>query len=191
MWRRELILAAAALALTGCYQEMSDGPRHDPLEPSAWFDDGMSARHPPAGSIPRGTLDLDTHLHQGRRDGRYLRGYPFPITRADLERGRERFTIYCSPCHGDTGDGDGIIAVRGLEQVGSYHRPELRRAPEGYLFEVMSRGRGAMPSYAERVDVRDRWRIVAYIRALQLSQHASLDEVPAAERALLTGEEAP
>jgi hypothetical protein len=191
VWLRELIGCAAVLGLCGCYQEMSDGPRHDPLEPSAWFDDGMSARHPPAGTIPRGTLDLDTHLHRGTRDGRYLRGYPFPITRADLERGRERFSIYCSPCHGETGSGDGIIALRGFEEVETYHRPGLRRAPEGYLFEVVTRGRGAMPSYAERIEVRDRWRVVAYLRALQLSQHATLADAPATERARLTGEGAP
>jgi hypothetical protein len=184
-------VGAAALAASGCYQEMSDGPRYDPLEPSALFADGLSARHPPAATVPRGALHLDPHLHEGKRGDAYARGYPFPITRGDLERGRERFTIYCAPCHGEAGTGDGIIALRGLEQVQTYHRDDLRRAPEGYLFEVVTRGRRAMPPYGRRIGARDRWRIVAYIRALQLSQHATLAEVPAAERAALSGEDLP
>lgn len=188
---RELMICAAVLALSACYQEMSDGPRYDPLEPSAFHDDGMSARHPPAGTIPRGHLEFDRHLHEGRTAGGYARGYPFPMTARDLGRGGERYAIFCAPCHGAVGDGEGIIARRGLEQVESYHRDDLRQAPDGYLVEVMTRGRGAMPSYRNRIDARDRWRIVAYIRALQLSQHARLADVPEAERQALVAEGQP
>jgi mono/diheme cytochrome c family protein len=174
---------------------MADQPRYRPLQASAFFADGRSARPLVPGTVPRGEVQADAQLVTGRSEGTappYTNMFPFPITRAVLERGRERFDIYCSACHDRTGMGQGVIVRRGLIRAPSFHTDQsrgldvlLRDAPVGYYFEVITHGFGAMPDYTEQVSPRDRWAIIAYIRALQLSQHATLDDVPAADRVLL------
>ncbi len=141
------------------------------------------------GTVAHGHLRTDTLLYTGRINGVVADEFPFPITAADLERGRERFNVYCTPCHDYTGSGRGMVVQRGFQHPAppSYHIDRLMKAPVGHFFEVMTNGYGAMYSYAARVSVEDRWRIAAYIRALQLSQHATLDDVPAPERGALAG----
>jgi len=133
--------------------------------------------------VARGELRLDEHLYTGKVNGQLATTFPFPITRQDLERGRERYGIYCTPCHDATGTGRGIIVMRGFPQPPpSYHIDRLREAPVGHFFDVITNGLGNMYSYASRIPPEDRWRIVAYVRALQLSQSATMNDVPAAER---------
>ncbi|HOJ74324.1 MAG TPA: cytochrome c [Phycisphaerae bacterium] len=171
-------LLLCALACAGCDQ-MYEQPRNDPLEPNPFFIDGMSARPIVPGTVARGHARLDEHLYQGTVEGKPAEIFPFAITVADLDRGRERFNIYCSPCHGALGDGDGMIVQRGFTRPPSYHLDRLRAAPVGHFYQVMTNGWGAMYSYAERVTPEDRWRIIAYIRALQLSQHVPADQLAA------------
>jgi mono/diheme cytochrome c family protein len=168
--------------LSGCRLDMHVQPRYKPLEPSTFFDDGRSARPVVAGTVARGQLHLDEHLYTGKMDGAVVKTFPFAITAADLERGRERFNIYCSPCHDATGSGRGMIVLRGFPPPPSFHIVRLREAPVGHFFDVMTNGLGSMYSYAARVAPEDRWRIAGYIRALQLSQQATLADVPEAER---------
>ena len=163
-------------------------PRYKPLEPSTFFGDGRSARPAVAGTVARGQLHLDEHLYTGKVDGELVKTFPFAITAKDLERGRERFNIYCSPCHDPAGAGRGMIVLRGFPPPPSFHILRLREAPAGHFFDVMTNGLGNMYSYAARVSPEDRWRIVAYIRALQLSQQATLADVPEAEREKLNGQ---
>jgi mono/diheme cytochrome c family protein len=163
-------------------------PKYKPLAQSDFFGDGRAARPMVAGTVARGQLRLDDHLYTGKVDGKLVTAFPFPITRADLERGRERYNIYCTPCHDATGHGRGMIVLRGFPPPPSYHIQRLREAPVGHFFDVITNGLGNMYSYATRVTPEDRWRIVAYIRALQLSQAAALSDVPAAERAELEGQ---
>ena len=163
-------------------------PKYKPYAPSQFFDDGRSERQPVAGTVARGQLRLDELLYTGKENGVLSNRFPFPITRADLERGRERYNIYCSPCHDYTGSGRGMIVQRGFPQPPSYHIDRLRNAPAGHFFDVMTRGLGNMYSYAARVEPEDRWRIAAYIRALQLAEHAALGDVPQPERQKLMQE---
>jgi mono/diheme cytochrome c family protein len=173
----------AALACTpGCNQMMNDEPRYKPLAASDFFEDGQSARPQVTGTIAHGHLRLDQAFYTGRLNGSLVDTFPVPVTRALLTRGQERFDIFCSPCHGRTGDGDGMVVQRGFRPPPSYHLDRLRAAPIGHFFDVMTNGIGAMPSYASRVSVMDRWAIAAYIRALQLSQFAPLADVPETER---------
>ncbi len=162
-------------------------PKYKPFDPSTFFDDGRSARPLEPGTVARGHLRLDEHLYIGKVNGAVAESFPFPITRQDLERGHERYNIYCTPCHDDLGTGRGMIVLRGFQQPLSYHLDRLRQAPVGHFFDVMTNGYGAMMSYADRVSAEDRWRIAAYIRALQLSQRASLADVPASKRQQLLG----
>ena len=181
----------AVLALAGCRQDMHDQPRFKPLAKSDFYGDLRSARAPVEGTVARGQLHEDTYFYTGKvgsNPGDYL---PFAANEEVLARGRERFNIYCSPCHSQLGDGNGVIVQRGYRQPPSYHTERLRKAPLGYFFDVMTNGFGAMPSYASRVESDDRWRIVAYIRALQLSESASVNDVPADQRQGLTVEPAP
>jgi mono/diheme cytochrome c family protein len=167
-----LILLPLAL-MVGCRRsDMGEQPRYKPYQTTASFEDGASARPLVAGTIPWHQPRTDELLYQGTIDGKVADEFPFPITRVDLERGRQQFNIFCSVCHGQTGEGNGMIAQRGLTPPPSYHIDRLRRAPVGHFFYVMTNGFGAMYSYAERVNPEDRWRIAAYIRALQLSQNA-------------------
>lgn len=174
------------MLLSGCRLDMHIQPKYLPYEPSEFFPDGRSERQPVPGTIARGQLRLDELLFTGKENGVVSNRFPFPITRADLERGRERFNVYCTPCHDYTGSGNGMIVQRGFPHPPSYHIPRLREAPVGHFFEVMTNGFGAMYSYAARVEPEDRWRIAAYIRVLQLSENATLQDVPEAERQKLT-----
>ncbi len=174
-----------ALALAGCRQDMHDQPKYQPLEASAFFADGRASRPRVSGTVARGHLDADTLLVTGRNGNAPSDVFPAPVTAAVLERGHQRFDVYCSPCHDRAGTGRGMIVLRGYKQPTSLHDDRLRGMAPGYFFDVISNGFGVMPSYAAQVPVDDRWAIAAYIRALQLSQHATLADVPESERAAL------
>ncbi|MGC1969292.1 MAG: cytochrome c [Candidatus Acidiferrales bacterium] len=180
------LLAATAMLLSGCRMDMHIQPKYLPYDPTTFFDDGRSERQPVPGTVARGHLRLDELLYTGKENGVESNRFPFPITHEDLERGRQRFNIYCTPCHDYTGSGRGVIVLRGFPPPPSYHIDRLRQAPVGHFFDVMTNGFGSMYSYASRIDPEDRWRIAAYIRVLQLSQHATLQDVPEAERQKLT-----
>ena len=177
-----LALASGALMLAACSQKMTEQPSLRPLQPDA-------ARPLPADTVARGQLRDNVALFTGQVGGQNVDQFPVPVTRDLIERGQQRFNIYCLPCHGYLGEGDGMVVQRGFSPPPTFHSDRLRQAPVGYLFNVITNGFGAMPSYAGQVPVPDRWAIVAYIRALQLSQNATLDDVPAADRARL--EQAP
>jgi mono/diheme cytochrome c family protein len=191
--------------------DMYAQPKYKPLEPSPLFADGNSARTPPPGSVPmaqgaaadtasgrRGLMELPPEpgpalpldaqgrdLVQGEDDERRYAN-PLPVTMALLRRGQERFDIYCAPCHGRAGNGDGMIVRRGFPAPPSYHTGHLRSAPDSHFYQVISGGYGVMYPYADRIDPHDRWAIVAYIRALQLSQHAPRDRLTAQDVARLS-----
>jgi mono/diheme cytochrome c family protein len=172
----------AVLALAGCRQDMHDQPRFKPLAKSDFYGDLRSARAPVDGTVARGQLHEDAYFYTGKvgnAPGDYM---PFAANDAVLARGRERFNIYCAPCHSQLGDGNGVIVQRGYRRPPSYHTDRLRNAPLGYFFDVMTNGFGAMPDYASQISAQDRWNIVAYIRALQLSQNATSADVPAGQR---------
>jgi mono/diheme cytochrome c family protein len=175
-------IVGISLAVAGCRQDMHDAPRYEPLEATTFFADGQSARQPIVNTIARGQLREDRHLDEGIVDGRPAETFPMPITDEVMKRGQERFNVFCSPCHGRTGEGNGMIVQRGFRQPPSYHEDRLRNAPVGYFFDVMSHGFGAMQDYSAQVPVADRWAIAAYIRALQLSQRATVEDVPAERR---------
>ncbi|HEY7288414.1 MAG TPA: cytochrome c [Vicinamibacterales bacterium] len=177
-----LWIGAVSLAAGGCNQMMNDEPRYKPLASSDFFADGQSARPQVPGTIAHGHLHLDTAFYTGRSNGAFVTAFPIRVTRDVLSRGQQRFDIFCSPCHGRLGNGDGMVVERGFRAPPSYHTDRLRAAPIGHFFDVMTNGFGAMPSYASRVPPDDRWAIVAYIRALQLSQLASIGDVPDDER---------
>lgn len=179
---RLVCLGAIALLFSGCRLDMHLQPKYLPYEPSSFFADGRSERQPLPGTVARGQLRVDELFYTGRENGVVVDKFPFTITRADLERGRERYNVYCTPCHDYTGSGRGMIVQRGFPQPPSYHIQRLREAPVGHFFEVMTNGFGAMYSYAARIEPADRWRIAAYIRVLQLSQNAKIDDVPESER---------
>ncbi len=183
--RVALVLLAAAWAW-GCRLDMHVQPKYMPDDPSSLFQDGRSDRPEVPGTVARGHLRTDELLYTGRVNGVSADQFPFPVTREVLERGRERFNIYCTPCHDYTGSGQGMVVQRGFPPPPSYHSDRLRKAPAGHFFEVMTNGYGAMYSYAGRIAPEDRWAIVAYIRALQLSQHATMDDVPPEQRQKLT-----
>ena len=181
-----LIAAAAALALASCRSDMHVQPRYNPLDGSQFFEDGRSARPPVPGTVARGQLRIDQHLYTGKIDGKEVDTFPFPVTRGVLDRGRNRFNIFCAPCHGITGEGRGVIVQRGFPPPPSYHTERLRAAPPGHFYNVITNGFGAMFSHAARIPPEDRWAIAAYIRALQMSQHATLADVPEHEREKLS-----
>jgi mono/diheme cytochrome c family protein len=181
----------ACLILTACRQDMHDQPRYKPLAASEFFADGRSARPMVEGTVARGHLRIDEARYTGKLDGEDVDQFPIPIAKEDIERGQSRFNVYCTPCHGRLGDGNGMVVLRGFRQPPSYYSERLVNAPVGHFFDVISNGFGAMPSYASRVQSDDRWRIVAYIRALQLSESASLNDVPADQRQNLTVEPPP
>jgi mono/diheme cytochrome c family protein len=204
-WRFFALLVVVFVA--GCDRlDMYDQPRYKPLAASDFFSDGLAARAPVEGTIPRGGLRDDEPFYFGKEQGTPVRQIPeaafraiynrnprqfdrpfeetnqVELRRALLRRGRERFDIYCSVCHGRLGDGDGMIVRRGFRKPPSYHIERLRQAPDGHFFDVMTNGFGAMASYSSRIHVADRWAIVAYLRALQLSQNGRLDDVPESDR---------
>ena len=175
-------IAFGFCALAGCKQKMADQPRYEPLARSTFFQDDRAARPLVEGTVARGQLRSDEHLYLGKEGGKTVDRFPFPVSLAVLTRGQQRFNIYCSPCHDRVGTGQGMIVRRGYRAPPSFHIDRLRQAPAGYFFDVMSNGFGVMPDYAQQIQPEDRWAIVAYIRALQLSQHATLADVPDDQR---------
>ena len=181
-----LLLAAVSVSGTACRRDMQDQPRYEPLGESSFFADHRQARHLPDGTVARGHLNEDTFFHRGvTADGRPAPAFPMRVTAETLQRGRERYGIYCTPCHGETGAGNGMIVQRGFPQPASFHDARLSEEAPGYYFNVITNGFGVMPSYAVQVPAGDRWAIIAYIQALQLSQRATLEDVPPAERVRL------
>ena len=183
------------LVLAGCRQDMHDQPRVKPLAENAFFANGSGARVPPGGTVARGQLRADKEFETGRAaDDSLLTALPAAEAarfeadrRAYVLRGRDRYGIYCAPCHGQTGAGDGMVVRRGYKVPSSYHVDRLRQAPIGYLFDVMTNGFGVMPSYAAQVPVSDRWAIAAYVRTLQLSQHFDPAQLTSDEREQVNG----
>jgi mono/diheme cytochrome c family protein len=168
-----VVLVVAALAmLPACRNDMHVQPKILPLRKSDFYPDGMASRTPPAGTIARGQLRDDSYLYTGMINGKPGDMMPFPATKQVLERGRERFNIYCSPCHSRMGDGNGMVVQRGFRRPPSYYDPRVRKLPLGHYYDVMTNGFGAMPDYAAQVNTHDRWAIAAYIRVLQSSQSA-------------------
>jgi len=176
MVKLRIVLGLVALAiLVGCRNDMHDQPRFKPLAQSDFYADLRSSRAPVEGTVARGDLREDSYFYTGKigaNPGDYMPA-DVPVNEETLERGRERFNIYCAPCHSRVGDGNGMLPQRGYRHPPSYHSDRLRKAPLGYFFDVITNGFGAMPDYASQIPPDDRWRIVAYIRALQLSQNAT------------------
>jgi hypothetical protein len=175
------VCAAACLVFAaGCQylrQDMADQPKNKPLSPSEFFADGRSERPLIENTVARGALADD-----GLFVPKDSTNFPLPVNLELLERGEERYKIFCSPCHGLQGDGNGMIAMRGMKHPPSYHQDRLRQAPNGYFFDTITNGFGAMFGYSAQIPPRDRWAIIAYIRALQLSRHAKVSELPAGLR---------
>jgi mono/diheme cytochrome c family protein len=188
---RPLLLVALAIAGAACRQDMHDAPKYEPYEKSDFFGDGRSARPLVAGTVARGHLRAATPENTGKVGTGFVAAIPVPVTLALVQRGRQRFDIYCSPCHGLSGRGDGMVVRRGYRPPASFHDARLRGQPDGYFFDVMTSGFGAMPDYSFQLPVADRWAVVAYIRALQLSQNATASDVPADKRATMDGAAAP
>lgn len=179
-WRLVAGFALTAVVAAGCRQDMHDAPRYDPLESSDLFANGSAARPLVAGTVARGHLNEDAFLHTGKdAAGLPVAEFPFAISRADLDRGEQRFNVYCAPCHGQTGEGNGMVVQRGYRQAQSMHIDRLRTAPVGYFYDVITNGFGVMPDYRGQIPVEDRWKIIAYVRALQLSRTATAADVPA------------
>ena len=177
-----LLAVTGLLFIAGCREDMHNQPKFIPLRENDFYPDGRSARPTLEGTIARGQLEDDPLLYTGKVNGQEIDQFPFPITAQDLARGRERFGIYCSPCHSLLGDGNGMIVQRGFKRPPSYFEARLLKAPVGHFFNVMTNGWGSMPEYASQVPIADRWRIAAYIRALQLSRTAKASDLPAGEQ---------
>jgi mono/diheme cytochrome c family protein len=173
-----------ALALAGCRQDMHDQPRFKPLAKSDFYSDLRSARPPVEGTVARGQLHEDNYFYTGmigggNTPGNYL---PFAATTEVLVRGQERFNIYCAPCHSRLGDGNGIVPSRGFaKKPPSFHTERLQKAPLGYFYDIITHGFGIMPDYASQIPPRDRWAIVAYVKALQLSQSVTAADIPSGQ----------
>lgn len=184
--------AASALLLSGCFRgmpsdkspahiipDMDDQPRYDPQGESKFFADGSAMRQPVPGTVARGELKDNIGFYQGKDEsGEFLKLAPVHVTMQLLERGQERFNIFCSPCHSRLGDGHGIMVQRGYTPPPTFHSDRIRQLPDGQLFDVITHGVRNMPSYAAQIPESDRWAIIAYLRALQRSQNASLNDVP-------------
>jgi hypothetical protein len=182
---RRLVLAAGLGLLAGCIRlDMYDQPRYRTMKASSFFADGKSARELPKGTVPRGFLHADRLFYTGMSgDTTHARNLPMPVTRQVLERGQQRYEIYCTPCHDYVGSGQGMVVRRGFKRPPTFHQDRLRDVPVGYLFDVMTNGYGVMSSYASQVPAEDRWAIAAYIRALQVSQNVMVATLSAADRA--------
>jgi hypothetical protein len=220
-----VLAVGANVVIAGCQQQMADQPSYRPLETSSFFANGQASRHLVAGTVARGHLEIDSHFYTGRKPGanrqaetartehpppvgqnvgaksptldekQFVDTFPYPVTLQVLEHGRDRYMIYCVVCHDPVGTGRGKIVERGYTQPPSYHIPRLRAVPVGHIFAVITEGYGSMPSYAGQISPRDRWDIVAYVRALQRSQHFPSDRLTPDMKAELakasTGKEAP
>ena len=187
MWRDRAIVRSClwlllATGLAACGPNMQEQPKYKPESASSFFADGTSARPPVAETVPHGQARTDTYFFTGMINGTPVAAFPAPVTRDQIVRGHERYDIYCAVCHGVTGNGDGIIVQRGFPPPPSFNSDPLRSAPIGHFYDVITNGYGVMYPYASRVAPDDRWAIAAYIRALQLSQHAAPEDVPPAER---------
>lgn len=210
--RAWVLAALMALTVAGCRLEMYDQPRYEPLEGSTFFADSQASRQMIAGTVPRNPVWSDRQANFAESSGGRLlgdtlapgdtsamarrilgekvdprSGNPLPVTRGLLVRGQERYNIFCTPCHGAAGHGDGMIVQRGFPAPPSFHLDRLRQAPDGYYYDVITNGFGRMYSYASRIAPEDRWAIAAYVRALQLSQHAPLQDLPPQEQSKLQG----
>jgi hypothetical protein len=188
MLKSRTALLITTLGLASCRQDMHNQPRYKPLAESYFFADHRSERPQVYGTIARGQLRLDSARYTGKVGDKDIDVFPFQITRADIIRGQERYNIYCSPCHSRVGDGYGLVVERGLYPPPSYYVDRLKTIPVGHFYDVMTNGFGAMASYASRVEPDDRWRIAAYIRVLQFSESASINDVPAGQRGQLPAE---
>lgn len=175
-------LAGAGVALlallSGCRQDMQNQPKMIPQRESTFFASGRSVRPQALGTVARNQLDADTYFHTGLVDNQEQDKMPFPVTMEVLKRGQERYNIYCTPCHSRVGNGRGMIVERGYKPAGNFHEATILDKPISHYFLVMTHGYGAMPDYAAQLSAKDRWAVAAYIRALQLSQHATLQDVP-------------
>ena len=167
-----LAASAAVLLLAGCRADMQDEPKFFPQRGTTFYPDGRSVRPQVANTVARGQLHQDTYYYTGLQDGKEGNVMPFPVTMEVLQRGQERYNIYCTPCHSRVGNGAGMIVQRGYRPAGNFHTPRLMSAPLGHFFNVMTNGYGAMPDYSAQLSPQDRWAVVAYIKALQLSQDA-------------------
>lgn len=176
------VLAGASLIVTGCRQDMHDQPKFFPQRGTDFYADGRSVRPQVENTVARSQLHEDTYFYTGMQGGKEGDGMPFPVTMAVLERGQERYNIYCTPCHSRVGNGAGMIVQRGYAKAGNFHDFRLIAAPLGHFFAVMTNGYGSMPEYAAQLTPEDRWAVAAYIRALQLSQRATRADVPAGEQ---------
>lgn len=174
----------SVLVLAGCRQDMHNQPKFIPQRGTTFFADGRSVRPQVENTVARGQLHEDTYFYTGMVDGKEGDGLPIELTAAVLERGQERYNIYCTPCHSRVGNGNGMIVQRGYKPAGNFHTDRLRSAPLGHFFSVMTNGYGAMPDYSAQITPADRWAIAAYIRALQLSQDAKPSDIPAGQHAI-------
>lgn len=174
------VMSALAL-LAGCRQDMHDQPKFIPQRGTSFFADGRSVRPQVVNTVARGQLHEDSYYYTGMADGKEGTMMPFPVTSVVLERGQEKFNLYCTPCHSRVGNGQGMIVQRGYRPAGNFQTARLLNAPIGHFFTVMTHGFGAMPDYSAQLTESDRWAVAAYIRALQLSQNAKLSDVPAGE----------
>jgi mono/diheme cytochrome c family protein len=215
-WQSRLVgilLVGVCFFATSCRRDMQDQPKMKPYRGTTFFGDGLSARPPVEGTVARGHLRTDTEFFTGKKNKALnsiaaiptgsenaptganaypddVETFPFPITKETVERGRQRYDIFCTVCHGKTGNGDGMIVRRGFRKAASFHEDRLRTAPVGHFFDAITNGWGAMPSYAPQIPVQDRWAIIAYIRALQASQNvkqATPGAAPAATPTPATG----
>jgi cytochrome c553 len=177
-----MLTTVAIFAIAGCRQQMADQPHQRPLESSNFFDDGMASRPAEPGTVARAGRVQNEQRLNSKADGKLIDGFPFEVTMEVLARGQERYEIFCSPCHDRLGNGQGMIVRRGFTPARSFHDPRLRDAPAGHFFQVMTQGFGVMPSYANQLSEHDRWAVIAYIRALQLSRNARLDQLPPKDR---------
>lgn len=173
-----VLLTAAVIMMAGCRQDMQDQPKFVPQRGTTFFADGRSVRPQVENTVARSQMHTDDYFYTGIQDGKEGDGLPIQLTSAVMQRGQERYNIYCSPCHSRVGNGAGMIVQRGYRPAGNYSQPFLLNAPLGHFFAVMTYGYGAMPDYAAQLSPEDRWAVAAYIRALQLSQNAKLSDVP-------------
>ena len=179
---RLLVASTVLLAVSGCRQDMHNQPKYVPYRSSEFFQDGLSERQQLVNTVARGELREDAYLYTGKVGTKEGDRFPFPITQAVMERGRERYDIYCSPCHSRVGDGNGMIVKRGYRQAANFHDQKYATQTVGHYYDVISHGSGAMPDYAAQIEPADRWAIVAYIRALQYAQNGTMADVPADQR---------
>ena len=186
MTNRAALPICLAVLTAACRQDMHDQPKYKPLAASPFFADGRAARPTPLYTVARDEFNDGDPLHTGASaGGDFLDTIPLPVNAALLQRGRERFDIYCSPCHGRLGAGDGMVERRGFRAPADLNSDRIRQAPPGYIFQVIRNGYGAMGDYRGQVNAADSWAIVSYIRALELSRKATLSDVPADHRTQL------